>query len=97
MKNKEYVSFTKMIEYIDKTIKYVNGYDFKQFCDDEKTVDATIFAISQIGELVKSLIQCSYKTFLVSQNLTKTNYLFFVGGFAMICNFNRRLATCNAL
>lgn len=67
MKNKEYVSFTKMIEYIDKTIKYVNGYDFKQFCDDEKTVDATIFAISQIGELVKSLIQCSYKTFLVSQ------------------------------
>ena len=30
MKNKEYVSFTKMIEYIDKAIKYVNGYDFKQ-------------------------------------------------------------------
>ncbi len=55
MKNKEYVSFTKMIEYIDKTIKYVNGYDFKQFCDDEKTVDATIFAISQIGELVKNI------------------------------------------
>ena len=55
MKNKEYVSFTKMIEYIDKAIKYVNGYDFKQFCDDEKTVDATIFAISQIGELVKNI------------------------------------------
>ena len=55
MKNKEYVSFIKMIEYIDKAIKYVNGYDFKQFCDDEKTVDATIFAISQIGELVKNI------------------------------------------
>ena len=55
MKNKEYVSFAKMIEYIDKAIKYVKGYDFKQFCDDEKTVDATIFAISQIGELVKNI------------------------------------------
>ena len=55
MKNKEYVSFIKMIEYIDKAIKYVNGYDFKKFCDDEKTVDATIFAIGQIGELVKNI------------------------------------------
>lgn len=55
MKNKEYMSFTKMIEYIDKAIKYVNGYDFEQFCEDEKTVDATIFAISQIGELVKNI------------------------------------------
>lgn len=53
MKNKEYVSFVKMIEYTDKAIRYVKGYNFKQFCDDEKTIDATIFAISQIGELVK--------------------------------------------
>lgn len=28
MKNKEKVSFTKMIEYINKAIKYVNGYNF---------------------------------------------------------------------
>ena len=55
MKNKEYVSFVKMIEYADKAIRYVNGYNFKQFCDDEKTIDATIFAISQIGELVKNI------------------------------------------
>ena len=33
----------------------MNGYNFKQFCDDEKTIDATIFAISQIGELVKNI------------------------------------------
>lgn len=39
MKNKEYVSFVKMIEYIDKAIRYVNGYNFKQFCDDEKTIE----------------------------------------------------------
>ena len=55
MKNKEYMSFTKMIEYIDKAIKYVNGYNFEQSLKDEKTVDATIFAISQIGELVKNI------------------------------------------
>lgn len=55
MKNKEYLSFIKMIEYIEKSLKYTNGYTFEEFCKDEKTVDATIFAISQIGELVKNI------------------------------------------
>lgn len=55
MKNKEYVSLIKMIEYIDKTIKYTEGYTYESFCDDDKTIDATIFAISQIGELVKNI------------------------------------------
>lgn len=44
-----------MIEYIDKAVKYVNGYNFEEFCKDEKTMDTTIFAISQIGELVKNI------------------------------------------
>lgn len=55
MKNKEYISFMKMIEYIDKSIKYTEGYTFEQFEKDEKTIDATIFTISQIGELVKNI------------------------------------------
>ena len=55
MKNKEYISFVKMIEYIDKALKYTEGYTFEEFCQDEKTIDATIFAISQIGELVKNI------------------------------------------
>ena len=55
MKNREYISFIKMIEYINKAIKYVDGFNFEQFCKDEKTIDATIFAISQIGELVKNI------------------------------------------
>lgn len=55
MKDKEYTSFIKMIEYIDKSLKYTNGYTFEQFCADDKTVDATVFAISQIGELVKNI------------------------------------------
>lgn len=55
MKNKERMSFVKMIEYIEKAEKYTVGYNFEQFSNDEKTVDATIFAISQIGELVKNI------------------------------------------
>lgn len=55
MKNKEYVTLTKMIEYIDKSLKYTDGYTFEQFSNDDKTIDATVFAISQIGELVKNI------------------------------------------
>lgn len=55
MKNKEYISLVKMIEYIDKATNYTSGYNFEKFCKDEKTVDATVFAISQIGELVKNI------------------------------------------
>ena len=55
MKNKEYISFIKMIEYIDKAIKYTNGYTFEKFSIDDKTIDATVFSISQIGELVKNI------------------------------------------
>ena len=44
-----------MIEYIDKTLRYTKGYTFEEFCNDEKTTDATIFSISQIGELVKNI------------------------------------------
>lgn len=55
MKNKEYMSFLKMIDYIDKSLKYTNGYSFESFCSDDKTIDATVFTISQIGELVKNI------------------------------------------
>ncbi len=55
MKNKEYISLVKMIEYIDKSIEYTTGYSFEEFCKDNKTIDATVFNISQIGELVKNI------------------------------------------
>lgn len=44
-----------MIEYIEKAIEYTKGYTFEAFCNDAKTIDATVFAISQIGELVKNI------------------------------------------
>lgn len=55
MKNKEYMLLKKMIEYINKALRYTDGCDFKTFSDNEEKVDATIFAISQIGELVKNI------------------------------------------
>ena len=55
MKNKEYLSLTKMIEYIDKARQYTKEYTFEEFSKDDKTIDATVFAISQIGELVKNI------------------------------------------
>lgn len=55
MRNKEYNSISKMIEYIDRATKYTNNLTFEDFSNDEKTIDATIFAISQIGELIKNI------------------------------------------
>ena len=55
MKNKEYISLKKMIEYIDKALRYTSDCDFKSFSNNEEKVDATVFAISQIGELVKNV------------------------------------------
>ena len=55
MKNKEYMSLRKMIEYIDKALRYTEGCDFDTFTQNEEKVDATVFAISQIGELVKNI------------------------------------------
>lgn len=55
MKNKEYMSIFKMIEYIDKALRYTKDCNFEQFSNNEEKVDATVFAISQIGELVKNI------------------------------------------
>lgn len=55
MKNKEYMSLKKMIEYINKALKYTEGCSFETFTHNEEKVDATVFAISQIGELVKNI------------------------------------------
>ena len=55
MKNNEKEIIIKMINYIDKSLKYTKDYSFQDFCNDEKTQDATIFNISQIGELTRKL------------------------------------------
>ena len=55
MKNKEYYSILKMIEYINKTLRYTKDCNFENFSKNEEKVDATVFALSQIGELVKNI------------------------------------------
>ena len=55
MKNKEYLSIKKMIEYIEKIERYTNDCEFKVFKINEEKVDATVFSLSQIGELVKNI------------------------------------------
>ena len=55
MKNKEYISIKKMIDYIDKALRYTKDCDLEQFSNNEEKIDATVFAISQIGELVKNI------------------------------------------
>ncbi len=55
MKNKEYISIEKMIEYINRAIKYTQGNTFEEFSNNQEKIDATVFAISQIGELVKNI------------------------------------------
>lgn len=55
MKNKEFISLKKMINYIDKAFKYTKNCTYETFSNNEEKVDATIFAISQIGELVKNI------------------------------------------
>lgn len=55
MKNKEYMSIRKMLDYIDKALRYTKDCNFEDFLTNEEKVDATVFAISQIGELVKNI------------------------------------------
>ena len=55
MKDKEYYSLRKMLEYIDKIKNYTCGLSFENFSSNEMIVDATGFGISQIGELVKNI------------------------------------------
>ena len=57
MKSKEYLSIKKMIEYIDKALRYTKNCNFEDFFVNEEKIDATVFAISQIGELVKNISQ----------------------------------------
>lgn len=55
MRDKERISIIKMINYIDKALKYTRNISFEQFKNNEEKQDATVFAISQIGELVKNI------------------------------------------
>lgn len=52
-----------MLEYIKKAMEYTKDYNFEEFCKDNKTIDATILNISQIGELVKNISDDTMKKY----------------------------------
>jgi uncharacterized protein with HEPN domain len=55
MKDKSILSLIKMKEYAIKAIEYIKGFDFDQFITDSRTIEACVFNISQVGELVQHL------------------------------------------
>jgi uncharacterized protein with HEPN domain len=54
-------ALTKIRKYISKATEYSKGYSYDNFVQDEKTTDACIFAISQIGELVRRCIDNEFR------------------------------------
>ena len=50
----------KMRIYIERALGYCSGYDYKEFSEDMKLIDACVFNLSQIGELCK-LIDAEYE------------------------------------
>lgn len=49
------VIISKLIAYTDKVLAYCKGYDYEKFSADTRSVEACVFNISQMGELVKRL------------------------------------------
>ena len=51
MKSKDKIIITKILKYIDEIKIFINGYSYEKFSNDRKTINASVFNLSQIGEL----------------------------------------------
>lgn len=52
MKSKDNIILIKILKYIDELHEFINGYTYDSFAKDKKTINACVFNLSQIGELV---------------------------------------------
>ena len=52
MRSKDKIILTKVLKYIEEIEEFITGYSHEQFNKDRKTVNACVFNLSQIGELV---------------------------------------------
>ncbi len=52
MKSKDKIILEKILKYITEIYEFINGYTYENFKNDKKTVNACVFNLSQIGELV---------------------------------------------
>lgn len=55
MKGKDNIILTKILNYIRELQDFINGYSKEQFITDKKTINACVFNLSQIGELVRKI------------------------------------------
>ena len=49
---KDKIIVKKMITYIGRILGYIQGYDYDRFSKEQLAIDACVFNLSQIGELV---------------------------------------------
>lgn len=61
MKSKDRIILMKVLKYIEEIKEFIAGYSHKQFNDDRKTVNACVFNLSQIGELVGKISEETIK------------------------------------
>ena len=52
MKSKDSIILTKILNYINELKEFTAGYNQERFEKDKKTINACVFNLSQIGELV---------------------------------------------
>ena len=52
MKSKDNIILNKINNYIIEINDFINSYDYETFSKDKKTINACVFNLSQIGELV---------------------------------------------
>ena len=55
MKSKDNIILQKILKYICEIQEFIKGYTKETFENDRKTINACVFNLSQIGELVSKL------------------------------------------
>ena len=66
--NKYRIMLENMIRSMDRISNYIQGYSFKEFTSDEKTLDAVLQNLCIIGDSSKKI------TFLLKENNPILNY-----------------------
>lgn len=61
MKDKDKLILTKILNYIEEIQEFIKGYTKEQFSKDRKTVNACVFDLSQIGELIGKITEETLK------------------------------------
>ena len=57
MADKYKIIFSKLLGYIAKTLGYCEGKSFDEFISDSMLVEACVFNLSQMGELVRLYVK----------------------------------------